>query len=84
MIKGNQIGSQRKELVNSFPDSGSVRAKQAAAFLGIGLSTFWSYVNVKDGRIKQPVKLGARVSCWDAAYIREIAVNGFEQSLPNS
>lgn len=57
-----------------FAYEGKVRAKQSASFLGIGLSTFWLYV--KQGRIIAPMKYGARVSVWDAQYIRSLAENG--------
>ena len=65
---------QRKILKESFPSTGKVRAPQAAAYLGIGISTFWAFAEC--GRIKAPVKYGARVSVWDAEYIRELASNG--------
>ena len=57
-----------------FPHEGKVRPKQAAPFLGIGLSTFWKYIAEK--RIKQPMRYGARVSVFDAQYIRSLAENG--------
>jgi predicted DNA-binding transcriptional regulator AlpA len=65
---------QRQELASTFPIDGNVRAKQSAAFLGIGLSTFNKYV--AEGRIRKPIKFGHRVSVWDAKYIRELAKNG--------
>lgn len=63
-----------KNLKESFPETGKVRAPQSAAYLGLGVSTFWAFV--ADGRIKPPVKFGARVSTWDAEYIRDLAANG--------
>lgn len=60
-----------------FPMEGSVRAKQSARYLGIGLSTFWSWV--KDGKIKPPTKHGSRVSVWQANYIRELSENGIKE-----
>ena len=57
-----------------FPQSGNVRAKQSAQYLSIGISTYWLWV--KQGKIKQPKKHGARVSVWQAEYIRELAENG--------
>ena len=60
--------------IKPFPYEGKTRAGQAAPFLGIGLSTFWLYV--KQGRIEKPIRYGARVSVWDAEYIRELAANG--------
>ena len=65
---------QRKILKESFPSTGKVRVPQIAAFLGVGISTFWKYSD--DGRIKPPVKYGARVSVWDAEYIRDLADKG--------
>lgn len=57
-----------------FPIEGKVRAKQAAAHLSIGVSTWWLYVS--RGQIKQPLKLSPRVSVWDAEYVRELAATG--------
>lgn len=51
-----------------------MRIKQSAPYLGIAVSTFWLYV--KEGRIEQPMRYGARVSVWDADYIRSLAKNG--------
>ncbi|MCC8194793.1 MAG: helix-turn-helix domain-containing protein [Deltaproteobacteria bacterium] len=43
--------------------SGKVlRAKDAAAFLGLGVSTFWRWV--KDGRLPKGTRLSARVTVW--------------------
>lgn len=66
--------SKALEPVAPFPDDGKVRAKQVAPFLGIALSTFWLYVKQK--RIAQPMRYGARVSVWDAKYIRALAADG--------
>lgn len=63
--------------VKPLPTEGNVRIKQAAPFLGIAVSTFWLYV--KEGRIKQPTRYGARVSVWDVEYIRELAKNGLPE-----
>ncbi|WP_022952681.1 helix-turn-helix transcriptional regulator [Leucothrix mucor] len=60
--------------VKPFAAEGKVRVKEAAPFLGIAVSTFWLYV--KQGRIQEPMRYGARVSVWDAEYIRELANNG--------
>ncbi len=57
-----------------FPESGNVRAKQSAQHLAIGQSTFWLWV--KQGKIQKPTKHGARVSVWNAEYIRDLAENG--------
>lgn len=65
----------KKALAENFPLEGKVRAKDCAAFLSIAISTFWLYV--KQERIVKPTKYGARVSVWDAKYIREIADRGF-------
>lgn len=60
-----------------FPFEGKARVKQAAPFLGIGVSTFWLYVS--QGRIKKPTRYGKRVSVWDAQYIRDLATNGIPE-----
>ncbi len=62
-----------------FPQSGNVRAKQAAQYLSIGISTFWLWV--KQGKIKPPTKHGARVSVWKAEYIRSLADNGVSKEV---
>lgn len=64
--------------VSAFPHEGKARAKQAAPFLGIGISTFWLYV--KQGRIKKPQRYGKRVSVWDAQYIRQLAEIGIPEA----
>ena len=63
-----------KKLSCTFPATGNVRARQNAAFLGIGLSTFWLYV--EQGRIKKPIKYGVRLSVWDAEYIHQLKREG--------
>ena len=42
--------------------AGAMRAKTAAAFLGIGQSTFWRWV--KEGRIPKGKRLSARATVW--------------------
>lgn len=64
----------RRVLKEAFPSAGKVRVPQIAAHLGIGASTWWLYV--KEGRVLPPVKYGARVSVWDATYVRELADKG--------
>ena len=64
----------RRALTEAFPRTGKVRVPQIAAHLGIGQSTWWLYV--KDGRVLPPVKYGARVSVWDADYVRGLADSG--------
>lgn len=69
--------SPAKAEVNFFPHDGKVRARQIANHLSIGISTWWLYVN--QGRVKKPMKFGARVSVWDAQYIRHLAENGIPE-----
>lgn len=59
----------RKLLADSFPEQGNVSAKEAAAFLVTGYSTFFRYV--KNGLIEKAIKLGAN-SLWNATYIRSL------------
>lgn len=63
-----------KMAAEAFPTVGNVRANQSAAYLGLGLSTFWLYV--EQGRIKRPIKYGVRVSVWDAVYIHQLRETG--------
>lgn len=67
----------KKTPQDPFPLSGNVRAKQAAAYLAIGVSTYWLYV--KQGRIQQPMRYGARISVWSAEYVRSLAENGIPE-----
>lgn len=64
----------RRVDAENFPDTGNVRARQCAAYLGVGLSTFWFFVN--QGRIKKPIKYGVRLSVWDAEYIHQLKREG--------
>jgi len=63
-----------KIAAENFPQVGNVRANQCAAYLGLGLSTFWLFVAEK--RIKKPTKYGVRVSVWDAVYIHQLRETG--------
>lgn len=64
----------QKIAAEAFPATGNVRARQSAAYLGIGLSTFWFFV--EQGRIKKPIKYGVRLSVWDAEYIHQLKREG--------
>ena len=59
--------------------SGNIRAKEAAAYLGIGLSTFWLWV--KQGKILPPIRHSPRVSVWQAAYILHLSKHGVENEI---
>lgn len=67
-----------KAASENFPNVGNVRANQCAAYLGLGLSTFWFFVN--QGRIKKPTKYGVRVSVWDAEYIHQLKREGMPKA----
>ncbi|WP_043319134.1 AlpA family transcriptional regulator [Microbulbifer sp. HZ11] len=54
-----------------------VRAKEAARYLGVGLSSFWKLV--ADGRIERPIKLAPKTSVWRVSTIRQ-----FQQQLIDS
>ncbi|WP_308364308.1 MULTISPECIES: hypothetical protein [unclassified Microbulbifer] len=54
------------------------RAKECARYLGIGLSTWWLWVN--QGKVKRPIKLGPKTSVWKAGYIREFQRKLIEQA----
>lgn len=64
----------RRALTEAFPRTGKVRVPQIASYLGIGASTWWLYA--KEGRVLPPIKYGARVSVWDADYVRALADKG--------
>ena len=42
--------------------SGVLRARDAAAFLALGKSTFWKWV--KEGRLPKGTRLSARATVW--------------------
>lgn len=42
-----------------------MRPKACAAYLGIGISTFWRWV--QQGRIPQGIRLSARATVWKRA-----------------
>lgn len=73
-MRAKQSNPVNRLEIAPFPYEGKVRVKQAAPFLGVGVSTFWLYV--KEGRIKQPMRYGSRVSVWDSQYIRYLAEHG--------
>lgn len=64
----------KKIAAESFPKVGNVRANQCAAYLGIGLFTFWLFF--AENRIKKPTKYGVRLSVRDAEYIHQLKANG--------
>lgn len=49
---------------------GAMRAKDAAAFLGIGISTWWRWCG--EGRAPKGIKLGPRVTVWRKTDIESI------------
>ena len=70
----NRKADQSKPTVSLFPSEGKVRAKRCAEYLSIGLSTWWLYV--QQGRVKQPIRYGKRVSVWNAEYVRLLGEEG--------
>lgn len=46
------------------------RAKQCSQYLGIGLSTWWAWV--QRGKVERPIRLGPKTSVWKSGYIREL------------
>lgn len=47
-----------------------MRAANCAKAFCIGESTWWSWV--RQGKVKPPVKLGARTSVWRSSYICQL------------
>jgi predicted DNA-binding transcriptional regulator AlpA len=63
--------------VPELPDSGFVRLSSILAPRGpipVSKSTWWA--GIKDGRFPKPVKLGARITVWRVADIRNLIDNG--------
>lgn len=48
----------------------SYRPKQAAEFLGIGVSTLWRWLNER-ADMPRPIKLSSRVAIFDGQALRE-------------
>jgi prophage regulatory protein len=66
-----------------FPDFGLVRLPEIVApdgVLPVSRSTFLA--GVRAGRFPQPVKLGPRMTAWDAGEIRAFIANLREQPSP--
>ena len=55
-------GTEPQPIVNQAKSAGVLRAKAGAAFLGIGLSTFWKWC--ADGKIPPGIRLSARCTVW--------------------
>lgn len=72
--KKRSAAEKRQLLADTMPMTGYVRPAQAAAYMGIAVSTLWNYVAQR--RIAQPTKLSVRTAVWSAEYIREITANG--------
>lgn len=69
----------RRLLKEIFPKTEKVHTPQITAFLEVEVSTVWQMVD--QGRIKPPINFGARVSVWDAEYIRDLAQLNHKQQL---
>ena len=82
MVKRSTFSEEREEqrriLAETFPKTGKVRINQLAAYLNIGVSTAWLYI--KEGRIKKPMKLGARISVFDAEYGHSLYLHGLPEA----
>ena len=50
-----------------------MRAKEAAAFLGIGVSTFWKWV--KEGRLPKGISLTPRCTVWRQGELESFVAN---------
>ncbi len=69
MVSDNLLNSQLLDPM--------LRANQCAIQLGIGLSTWWRWV--QQGKVKRPEKLSARVSVWRSSYIAQLQSELVEQ-----
>jgi predicted DNA-binding transcriptional regulator AlpA len=57
-----------------------LRARNAAEYLGIGLSTLWKWVG--SGRIAPGVKLSARCTVWPVEALETVLANAKAADLP--
>lgn len=59
----------------------TMRAKDAAAFLSVGVSTFWRWV--AEGKIPKGTKLAARTTVWRRSDIEAFLKEAEEASIDN-
>lgn len=52
------------------------RAKQCAEYLGIGVSTFWKWV--QDGRIPAGTRLSSRCTVWSIETLEQVVAQAAE------
>ena len=52
----------------------ALRPKPAAAYLGIGYSTFWRWVN--EGRLPKGKQVSDRIFLWDIAILDDFLAKG--------
>jgi predicted DNA-binding transcriptional regulator AlpA len=57
-------------MIQSNEVPGVMRAKAAAAFLGIGLSTFWRWA--AEGKIPRGLRLSARCTVWKREELEKV------------
>ena len=64
-------------------NTGALRAKDAAKFLGVGISTFWRWTS--QGKIPRGIRLSSRCTVWKLAdlekFLAQAATGEFEQGV---
>lgn len=58
------------------PRAGLLRLPQVLAIIPVSASTWWS--GIKKDRFPKPIKLSARVTCWQAEKVWALAERGAE------
>lgn len=64
----------QRERLNEQSPAPCMRPKDAAAFLGCGLSTLWLWA--KQGKIPQPKRIGNRYTFWRRADLEQFIEAG--------
>lgn len=54
----------------TLPETGLIRLSTVLQFVPVSKSTWWA--GVSSGKFPQPIKLGARTTCWYVDDIRKI------------
>ena len=55
---------------NSLPETGFIRLSKILEIIPVGRTTWWA--GVKSGRFPKPVKLGQRITAWNAKDIHAL------------
>lgn len=63
------IKKRERARLNPFPHDGFVTDEQIAYFVGVHVTTVWTWS--KNDKLPPPMRLGEKVTRWDAATVRK-------------